>query len=48
MDISSLGKGEPERLTPLSWEITGADITCLVASCFGEKEPKQGEAMARV
>ena len=37
MDISSLGKGEPERLTPLSWEITGADITYLIASCIGEK-----------
>lgn len=36
MDISSFGRGEPEELTPFSWEITGADIVGLVSSCVGE------------
>lgn len=36
MDISSMGRGPPEKLTPLSWAITGADIVSLIVTCIGE------------
>lgn len=36
VDISNLGRGPPEKLTPFSWAITGADIASLIVTCIGE------------
>lgn len=49
MDISNLGRGPPEKLTPFSWAITGADIASLIFTCIGENRGQEarGYVMAQ-
>lgn len=48
MDISNLGRAPPEKLTPFSWAITGADIASLIFTCIGENREQEARGYVMV